>query len=153
MAIWRWFSVDERASTFLRSSIILVVFPHWCRNPSLNFTTKARGIARLRAKREACESHHMLPRLRRMQGVWENAPSRSQVNSHCASWRPNGLLNFQSAIVGVQTHRIKQFFISLESYWNLDVSNGLACPSWTFETQVMIKREVRSQIANLTPDH
>jgi hypothetical protein len=34
---------------------------------------------------------------------------------------PGGLSNFQSAITEVKTHRIEQFFISLESYWNLDV--------------------------------
>jgi hypothetical protein len=44
------------------------------------------------------------------------------------------------------------FFISLESSWNIDVSNGLTLFIWTFETQVMAKRRARSQIANLTPD-
>jgi hypothetical protein len=32
----------------------------------------------------------------------------------------------QSSIVGVKTPRIVAFFISLESYQNLDVENGLA---------------------------
>jgi hypothetical protein len=34
----------------------------------------------------------------------------------------------------------------LKNYWNVDVYNGLALPIWTSETQVMIKRKVRSQI-------
>jgi hypothetical protein len=29
MAIWRWFTTDERANTFLRSFTIPVAFPHW----------------------------------------------------------------------------------------------------------------------------
>jgi hypothetical protein len=44
------------------------------------------------------------------------------------------------------------FFISLESSWNVDVSNGLALLIWTSETQVMAKRRAGSQIVNLTPD-
>jgi hypothetical protein len=44
------------------------------------------------------------------------------------------------------------FFISLESSWNINVSNGLTLFIWTFETQVMAKRRARSQIANLTLD-
>jgi hypothetical protein len=34
---------------------------------------------------------------------------------------PNGLPNFQSAIVGVKTHQFEEFFISLENYWKLDI--------------------------------
>jgi hypothetical protein len=40
-------------------------------------------LARLRAKREAWESHHMFPGVQRM---WGNEPSHSQLNSHCGSW-------------------------------------------------------------------
>jgi len=39
------------------------------------------------------------------------------------------------------------------SSWSVDVQNGLASPIWTFAAQVMGKRRVGSQIANLTPDH
>jgi hypothetical protein len=42
-------------------------------------------VARLRAKRETWESHHLLPRVQR---VWGNEPSHSPVNSHCESWSP-----------------------------------------------------------------
>jgi hypothetical protein len=44
------------------------------------------------------------------------------------------------------------FFISLESFWNLDVLNGLALLIWTSETHVMVKRRAGNQTANLTPD-
>jgi hypothetical protein len=44
-----------------------------------------QGVARLRAKREIRESHHILPGVRK---VWVNKPSRSQMNSHCGNWSP-----------------------------------------------------------------
>jgi hypothetical protein len=53
--------------------------------------------------------------------VWGNEPSHSQVGSHFGSWIPNGLLNFQKAILRVKTHWIEEFFIPLESSWNIYV--------------------------------
>jgi len=56
-----------------------------CRNPSFGLATKAKGVARLRAKRkearelsqeEARESHHILP------GVQESARECEGVNTH-----------------------------------------------------------------------
>ncbi len=44
-----------------------------------------QGVARLQAKRETRESCHMLQRVQR---VWGNEPSHSQVNSHVGSWSP-----------------------------------------------------------------
>ncbi len=44
-----------------------------------------QGVARLRAKKETHESHHMLPRV---QIVWVNEPSHSQMNSNVGSWSP-----------------------------------------------------------------
>jgi hypothetical protein len=58
-----------------------------------------------------------------------------------------------SQIAGVKTHWIEKLFISLKSYWNLDVKNGFAWLIWTFETQVMAKRKVGSQIGSLTFEH
>ncbi len=75
-----------------------------------------QGVARLRAKRETQESLHMLPGVQR---VWGNEPSHSQVNLGVGV--PNGLPNLQSMIIGVKTHRLDKFSISLESYWRLDV--------------------------------
>jgi hypothetical protein len=43
------------------------------------------------------------------------------MNSHVGRWRPNGLSNLQSKIARVKTHWLKEFFISLESYENVDV--------------------------------
>jgi hypothetical protein len=39
---------------------------------------------------------------------------------------PLGLPKFQSSIARVKTPHIEVFFISLESYQNVDVENGLA---------------------------
>jgi hypothetical protein len=72
---------------------------------------------------------------------------------HFGSWSPNGLPNLQRAIAGVKTQWLEEFFISMESSWNLNILNGLASPIWTSETQVMAKRRARNQIGNLTPDH
>jgi hypothetical protein len=47
-----------------------------------------QGLTRLWAKREAKESHHMLPGVQKVQRMWENEPSHSQVNSHCGSCSP-----------------------------------------------------------------
>ncbi len=56
-------------------------------------------------------------------------------------------------MAGVKAHWIETFLISLKSYWNEDVWNGLVWPIWTFETQVMAKRKVGSQISSLILDH
>jgi hypothetical protein len=63
------------------------------------------------------------------QEVWENVREWTptpQVNSHFGSWSPDGLSNFQKAIIGVKTHWIEEFLMSLESSWNVDVENGLS---------------------------
>jgi hypothetical protein len=65
----------------------------------------------------------------------------------------SGLPKVQSSIARVKTPQIGAFFISLESYWSVDVQNGLAWPIWTFATQVMAKRKAGSQTGNSTPDH
>jgi hypothetical protein len=55
-------------------------------------------------------------------GEWENSTSTlSSELSHFGSWSLDGLLNLQKVIAGVKTHRIEEFFISLESSWNVDV--------------------------------
>ncbi len=77
-----------------------------------------QGLAKVRAKKEARESHFMLPGVQR---VWWKELSHSQVNSHVGSWSFGGLSNVQRAIEGVKIHWIKVFLISLESSWNVDV--------------------------------
>jgi hypothetical protein len=83
----------------------------------------------------------------------ENEHSHSKVSSHFRNWSPGGLSNLQRVIAGVKTHWIGEFLISLQSYRNVDVQNGLTRPIWTLQIQVMAKRNVGSQIDNLTPDH
>jgi hypothetical protein len=53
-----------------------------CRNPSLGLATKARGCKVVGQVGDP-GALHMLPRVQR---VWGNAPSHSQVNSHVGSW-------------------------------------------------------------------
>jgi hypothetical protein len=54
-----------------------------CRNPSLGFATKTKGLARLWAKRNP-ESHTACSWECRK--VWRNEPSHSQSNSHFGRW-------------------------------------------------------------------
>jgi len=73
-----------------------------------------------------------------------------------SKWRfgsPPGFPKLQSSIPRFKTLSIEVFFVSLERYGSVDVENGLAWAIWTSVTHVMTKRKVRSQIANLTPDH
>jgi hypothetical protein len=66
---------------------------------------------------------------------------------------PLGLLKLQSSIAGAKTPLLETFFMSLKSYWSVNVKNGLAWAIWTFTSQVMAKRRAGSQTSNLTPDH
>jgi len=117
---------------------------------TLTLGSWAKGLQECGTKGKP-KRHILYPRECRK--VWENEPSHSQVSSYFGSWSLGGLLNHQRAILGVKTHWIEDIFISLESYWNLDVQNGLARPIWTLKTQVMAKRKVGSQIGSLTHDH
>jgi len=109
-----------------------------------------QGFEKVRAK---CEARSHISCSWECKKVWGNGPSHSQMSSHFGSSNPSGFLNLQSAIVGVKTHWIEDFLISLEISWNLDVYNGLAWPIWTRNTQVIAKRRARSQIGKLIPDH
>jgi hypothetical protein len=76
--------VSSRRS--IENCMVLHLFKSFCHN--LWACDQGKGVARLWAKREARESHHMFPGVQRVQKVWGNEPSHSQVNSHCASWSP-----------------------------------------------------------------
>jgi hypothetical protein len=81
----------------LNLKLVHYITTYSCRNPNFELVTKTR-VARLWAKRETWESHHMLPGVQR---VWGNQPSHSQVNSHGGSWSPkwtleNSKSNFRS---------------------------------------------------------
>jgi hypothetical protein len=60
---------------------------------------------------------------------------------------PNVLSNLHSAITGVITHWLEELFISLESYWNVGVQNGLALPIWTSETKLWSKERSGVKLA------
>jgi hypothetical protein len=67
-------------------------------------------------------------------------------------WSPLGLPKTQKTIWGIKSPHLGAFFISIESFWNVDVQNGLALPIWTSTAQVMGKQRVGSQTASLTFD-
>jgi hypothetical protein len=71
-------------------------------------------------------------------------------------WRlgsPPRLPKLQSSITGVKTPFLEAFVMSLESYWSVDVENGLAWAICTSKAQVMAKRRAGSQTGSLTLDH
>jgi hypothetical protein len=82
-----------------------------CCNPSLGLVTKAKGVARLWAKRKP-GSH--ITYSRECKKVWGSEPSHSQGNSHFGRWSPGGLPKLQRAISGVKTQWLMAFFISLK---------------------------------------
>jgi hypothetical protein len=85
-----------------------------CHDPNLGFMTKAKAW---KGANHECNLGvtFALPR------VWRNEPTHSQVDFHFGNWKPYGVLNFQRGILGVKTHLIKEFFMPLESSWNVDV--------------------------------
>jgi hypothetical protein len=91
----------------------LHLFIHYdCRNLSLRLVTKAKACKGASQEWSPRISFHAPERLR----IWENGgiePPHSQVNSHFGSWSHDGLPNLQRTIVGVKTHWIKKFLISL----------------------------------------
>jgi len=53
--------------------------------------------------------------------VWANEPSHSQGSFHLGSWSLGGLPNVHRAIARAKTQWIEELFISLKSYWNVNV--------------------------------
>jgi hypothetical protein len=120
-----------------------------CRNPNLGLVTKARTCKVASQDRSPRVTSHTLRSAKECEGV----------NPHTPKWTPilgvgipNELLIFKEQWQG-QTHWIKAFLISLESSWNVNISNGFEWPIWTSKTQVMAKRKDASQISNFTLDH
>jgi len=66
------------------------------------------GLARVWAKREAQESHFMVPGVQKSVREWTFILPRS---SHFGNWSLGGLSNFQRAIVGAKTQWIEKFLI------------------------------------------
>jgi len=58
---------------------------------------------------------------------------------------PSGSPKLQSSIAEAKTPCVEAFFMALESYWSVDVENGLAWAIWTSASQVMTKRRESTQ--------
>jgi hypothetical protein len=70
------------------------------RNPSLGLATKAKGVARLRTKRDPRSHSEYSRECKRMSG---SEPSHSQREFNFGSWSPDAFLNLQKEILGVKT--------------------------------------------------
>ncbi len=121
-----------------------------CRNPNLGLATKVRGLQGCGPRRKP-ESHFTCSReCKECEGMNPHTPKGTPM---LGVGVPKGFWNFLNVISGVKTHPLEEIFISLESYWSVDVQNGFASFISTSETQVICKREAKSQIGSLTPDH
>ncbi len=70
-------------------------------------------------------------------------------DSHSRKWDLRVLRDSRKFKVRLQRSKhfiLKKIFISLESYWSVDVQNGFAWPIWTFATKVMAKRKARKKL-------
>ncbi len=76
-------------------------------NPSLGLVTKGRAC-KVVGQKEA----------REWKKVWWNEPSHSQKSLHFGSLEFWWILE---SLAGAKTQWIEEFFVSLESYWNIDV--------------------------------
>jgi hypothetical protein len=120
----------------------------YCRNLNHGLVTRARACKVVSQDRSLGVTPHAPKSARECE---RNEPSHSQMNSHFGSWSPNGLSNFQKAIARVKTHWIEEFFISLESYWDVDVLNGLVWPIWISKTQVWPKEKLKVKLTIWLP--
>lgn len=96
---------------------------HLCHDPSIMLATKAKAWQSAGRKCNLGVTFTLV-------GKWGNESTHSQVDSYFGSWNPYGVLNFQRGISRVQTHWIKELLIPLESFWTLDILNGLSWPIW-----------------------
>jgi hypothetical protein len=101
----------------------------------------------VRAKRKPEVTSHTPGSVRKCEGVNPHTPKWiPKLGVGVPKGLPKGLSNLQSAIAGVKTPRLEEFFISLERSWSVNVQNDLACAIWTSAAQVMGKRKAWSQL-------
>ncbi len=93
-----------------------------CYDPSLGFATKARGRKVAGQEGSPGVMPHALGSARKCEGI---DPHTLKGIPTLGVWSPNGLPNLQSTIAKVKTQWFEDFFISLKSYSNIDVQNGL----------------------------
>jgi hypothetical protein len=112
-----------------------------------------QGVARWRAKWETREHSTCSRECKKCEGMSLHTPKWTLM---LGVGVPKGVPNLQSAIAGVKSPRLEEFFISLKRSWSVDVKNGLVWAIWTSATQVMGKRKAGSQTASWekkSPDH
>jgi len=101
--------------------ILMLFIDFSCCKPSFGFATKAKGLQGCGPRRSPGVTSHTPRSVRKCEGVRGSESSHSQGNSHFRRWSPGGLPKLHKAISGVKTQCLVAFFISLESFWNLNV--------------------------------
>jgi len=69
------------------------------------------------------------------------------------SWKSWNVSTFLDKNVRVNLAQIKNLFILLERYQNIDIKSELAFSIWSCELKVMGNKRFESQINSLTIDH
>jgi hypothetical protein len=107
---------------------------------------KAKGLQGCGPKGSPWVTSHTPGSVRKCEGVNIHTPKATPT---LGDGVPVDSPNFREGILGVKTQWLVAFFISFEISWNVNVWNGLTLFIWTSKTQVMPKRRVGSQTANL----
>jgi hypothetical protein len=120
--IWVMWYTQSRGVSCL-GDFLEIRSPSWawlenCRNRRLGLTTKARGLQGC-GPRGRPGSHFTCSReCKECEGMNPHTPKGTPM---LGVGVPKGLPNLQSVITGVKIHCLEDFFISLKSYWSLDV--------------------------------
>jgi hypothetical protein len=77
-----------------------------------------QGGYKVAGQEGARESLRMLPGVQESEGKWTLTLLKE---FNLGNWSPGGLPNFQKAISRAKTPWLEEFFISLESFWSVDV--------------------------------
>ncbi len=75
------------------------------------------------------------------------------MNSHVGSWSPKRTPEFLKRDFRGQNSSPRNVLYIIGKVFKSRCLYGPASPIWTFETQVMAKRKIKSQIGSLTLDH
>jgi hypothetical protein len=122
-----------QASFILSRTIVISL----CCNPNLGLVTKDRAYEGAGQVWSPGVSFHAHGSARKCEGMNPTLPSELPLWELKSRW----IFEFQKVIQRVKTHLIKEFFISLESSWDVDVLNGFAWPIWILKTQVMAPKK------------
>jgi hypothetical protein len=118
ITFWSFHLCMAMAFPKMRTFILTWSWCRKCRNLSPGLAIKAK-VCKVTDQEGSLGVTYRAPR---------NAKDCQGMNLHTPKWTPivgigvpNGPSNLQRMMVRVKTHRFEEFFISVESYWNINV--------------------------------